>query len=163
MRRFNPRGIAALAAAGLGLLGLIALAQEDQPSGGAGVFPRGELVIETASGRLRLDVEIARTSEQRSRGLMFRTSLEADSGMIFLYDSPRDVSMWMKDTILSLDMVFIAEDGRVTRIVANTTPMSEASIPSRGPVRAVLELLAGAAKRLAIKPGDHVRLDAFTG
>ena len=94
---------------------------------------------------------------------MFRTSLGADSGMIFLYDSPREIAMWMKNTILSLDMLFIAEAGRITRIVANTTPMSEATIASRGPVRAVLELLAGAAQRLAIKPGDRVRLDAFKG
>lgn len=168
MKRIGTGGIAALAIVGLALLGLFALTQEDKAqeggiSGAADAFPRGELVIETASGPLRLDVEIARTREQRSRGLMFRTSFEADSGMIFLYDSPREVSMWMKNTILSLDMLFIAEDGRITRIVANTTPMSETTIPSRGPVLAVLELLAGAAKRLAIKPGDHIRLDGLTG
>ena len=163
MNRFRSGGIAALAVIGLALLGLIALAPQDKASGAADAFSRGELVIETASGPLRLDVEIARTSEQRSQGLMFRTSLEADSGMIFLYETPREVSMWMKNTILSLDLVFIAEGGRITRIVANTTPMSEATISSRGPVRAVLELLAGAAQRLAIKPGDRVRLDDFTG
>ena len=165
MKKLRPGGIAALAVVAIALLGLIVLAQEDKAPGNnqgdTQAFARGELVIETASGPLRLDVEIARTREQRSRGLMFRTSLEADSGMIFLYDYPRDVSMWMKNTILSLDMVFIAEDGRIARIVTNTAPMSEATIPSRGPVRAVLELPAGAAKRLAIKPGDLVRLDGF--
>ena len=163
MNRFSPRVIAALAITGLALLGLIALVQEDKASRAADAFPRGMLVIETASGTLHLDVEIARTREQHSQGLTFRTSLDRDSGMIFIYDSPHEVSMWMKNTILSLDMAFIAEDGRITRIVANTTPMSEATIPSRGPVRAVLELLAGAAKRLAIKPGDHVRLDGLDG
>ncbi len=158
MRRFRLPVISVLA-----LLGLIMPVQEDKAAGGVSGFPRGELIIETASGPLHLEVEIARNREQRAQGLMFRTSLEANSGMIFIYDSPREISMWMKNTILSLDMVFIAEDGKITRIVANTTPMSEATIPSLGPVRAVLELLAGAAKRLAIKPGDHVRIDALTG
>ncbi len=159
MKRFRAGGIGTLAV--FVLFVTTALSLGNKASGDADDFPRGELVIETGSGPLRLDVEIARTREQRSRGLMFRTALEADSGMIFLYEKPREISMWMKNTILSLDMVFIAEDGRIARIVANTTPMSEATIPSRGPVRAVLELLAGAAKRLAIKPGDHVRLDDF--
>ena len=163
MKRIGAPGIAGLAAAVLVLLGLIVLAPGDKASGGGDVMPRGELVIETASGPLHLEVEVARTNKQRSQGLMFRTALDADSGMIFIYESPREISMWMKNTILSLDMVFIAEDGRVTRIVANTTPMSEAKIPSRGPVRAVLELLAGTAKRLAIKPGDRVRLDDLAG
>ena len=163
MKPYRWAAIAASAVVGFALLGLIVLAPQDRASGAADQFSRGELVIETASGQLRLDVEIAQTQQQRSRGLMFRTSLEADSGMIFIYESPREITMWMKNTILSLDMVFIAEDGRITRIVANTTPMSEATISSRGPVRAVLELLAGAAQRLAIKPGDRVRLDDFTG
>ena len=145
------------------LLGLIFIFQEDHAGAGVSDFPRGELIIETESGRLRLEVEIARNSEQRAQGLMFRTSMAENSGMIFIYESPRVISMWMKNTILSLDMVFIAEDGKITRIVANTIPMSEATISSLGPVRAVLELLAGAAKRLAIKPGDHVRYDAFSG
>jgi uncharacterized membrane protein (UPF0127 family) len=163
MKPYRWAAIAASAVVGFALLGLIVLAPQDRASGAADEFFRSELVIETASGPLRLDVEIAETQQQRSRGLMFRTSLEADSGMIFLYESPREITMWMKNTILSLDVVFIAEDGRITRIVANTTPMSEATISSRGPVRAVLELLAGAAQRLAIKPGDRVRLADFTG
>ena len=162
MKKLRPGGIAALAVVAIALLGLIVLAQEDKAPGNnqgdTQAFARGELVIETASGPLRLDVEIARTNGQRSRGLMFRTSLDRNSGMIFLYDGPREISMWMKNTILSLDMVFIGEDGRIKRIVANTTPMSEATISSRGPVIAVLELLAGAAKRLAIKPGDQIEL-----
>ena len=161
MKRLRAGGIGILAAASLVLFATGAFYLENRASGAADDFPRGELVIETASGPLRLHVEIARTREQRSRGLMFRTTLKADSGMIFLYENPREISMWMKNTILSLDMLFIAEDGRITRIVANTSPMSEATIPSRGPVRAVLELLAGAAERLAIEPGDHVRLDDF--
>ena len=159
MKKLRPGGIAVLAVIGIALLGLIALAQEGKTPEDTQVFSRGELVIETASGPLRLDVEIARTDKQHSQGLMFRTSLDQNSGMIFIYDSPRRISMWMKNTILSLDMIFIGEDGRIKRIVANTTPMSEATISSRGPVSAVLELLAGAAKRLAIKPGDQIGLN----
>ena len=159
MKKLRPGGIAVLAVIGIALLGLIALAQEGNTPEDTQVFSRGELVIETASGPLRLDVEIARTDKQHSQGLMFRTSLDQNSGMIFIYDSPRRISMWMKNTILSLDMIFIGEDGRIKRIVANTTPMSEATISSRGPVSAVLELLAGAAKRLAIKPGDQIGLN----
>jgi uncharacterized membrane protein (UPF0127 family) len=167
MKKLRPRAIAALAVVAVALLGLLALAQEDKApvvkQGNAQAFARSELIIETSSGPLRLDVEIAKTNQQRSQGLMFRTSLERNSGMIFLYDSPREISMWMKNTILSLDMLFIGEDGRIKRIVANTTPMSEATISSRGPVSAVLELSAGAAKRLAIKPGDRVGLDGLDG
>ena len=136
MKKLRPGGIAVLAVIGIALLGLIALAQEGKTPEDTQVFSRGELVIETASGPLRLDVEIARTDKQHSQGLMFRTSLDQNSGMIF-----------------------IGEDGRIKRIVANTTPMSEATISSRGPVSAVLELLAGAAKRLAIKPGDQIGLN----
>ena len=121
-------------------------------------FPRAELAVATAAGELRLDVEVARTPVQRAQGLMFRTALAPDAGMLFLYDPPNQVVMWMHNTILSLDILFIAADGRVARIVANTTPMSETIIESREPVSAVLELLAGSARRLGIRPGDRVEL-----
>lgn len=168
MDAFKKKGTLAAVVVALSLIGLLVLtqvdvAQENDASTAGSAFPRGELVIETAAGLLRLDVEIARSREQRAQGLMFRTALKTDSGMIFFYDPPSDISMWMKNTILSLDMIFIAQNGRITRIVANTTPMSVATISSRGAIRAVLELNAGAAKRLAIKPGDYVRLDDFSG
>lgn len=126
-------------------------------------FSRAELVIATAAGEaLRFDIEVARTPAQRSQGLMFRTAMAPDAGMLFIYDPPKQMAMWMRNTILSLDMLFIAADGRIARIVANTTPMSEATIESPGPVSAVLELVAGSAKRLGIRPGDRVDLSAFT-
>ncbi len=132
-------------------------------SGGEAVeFTRAEVLITTAGGEeLRFDVEVARTPAQRAQGLMFRTALAPDAGMLFIYDPPSEVSMWMRNTILSLDMLFIAADGRITRIAANTTPMSEATIESRGPVSAVLELLAGSAKRLGIRPGNRIDLTPF--
>lgn len=124
-------------------------------------FRKASLVVATAADVLALEIEVARTSDQRSQGLMFRTELAPDAGMLFIYDSPGTISMWMKNTILSLDMLFIAGDGRITRIVANTIPMSETIIGSRDTARAVLELNAGAARRLGIKTGDRIDLTPF--
>jgi uncharacterized membrane protein (UPF0127 family) len=124
-------------------------------------FPKASLVIATGAGDVALNIEIARSAEQRGQGLMFRTAMAPDAGMLFIYQTTGTINMWMKNTILSLDMLFIAGDGRITRIVAHTTPMSEAVIGSRGAVRAILELNAGAARKLGIKTGDHVDLAAF--
>ena len=164
----RPRRPAAMAAVLLALaaLGLsVVMGDGGAPPASGGEtekFPRAELRIATAAGdELRFDVEVARTSAQRAQGLMFRTALAPDAGMLFIYDPPREMAMWMRNTILSLDMLFIAADGRITRIVANTTPMSEATIESRGPVGAVLELVAGSAKRLGIRSGDRIDLTPF--
>jgi uncharacterized membrane protein (UPF0127 family) len=124
-------------------------------------FPKASLVIATAAGDVALNVEVARDAGQRSQGLMYRTAMAPDAGMLFIYEASGPISMWMKNTILSLDMLFIAGDGRITRIVRHTSPMSEAVIGSRGAVRAVLELNAGAAKKMGIKTGDHVNLAPF--
>ncbi len=124
-------------------------------------FGRGEVTIETRGGARRFTVEIARSPEQRARGLMFRTELDRNSGMLFVFDQPGIVRMWMKNTLIPLDMLFIAEDGRISRIAARTTPLSEKTIASGGPVRAVLELPAGTAARLGIAEGDRVLSDAF--
>ena len=156
MKPYRWAAIAASAVVGFALLGLIVLAPQDRASGAADEFSRGELVIETASGPLRLDVEIAETQQQRSRGLMFRTSLEADSWMIFLYESPREITMWMKNTYVPLDMLFIAADGRILNIARDTAPLDLTPIPSAGPVRGVLEIRAGTAIKLGIKAGDRV-------
>ena len=156
MNRYRPRVIAALAITGLALLGLIALVQQDKTSQAADAMPRGRLVIETASGTLHLDVEIARTREQRSQGLMFRTSLDRDSGMIFIYDSPREVSMWMKNTYMPLDMLFIRADGSIANIETNTEPLSLESISASEPLNFVLELNAGVTERLRIDTQSRV-------
>ena len=162
-RRFACLAAALLALAALGLTVVMQDSAAPLASATKTVeFPRAELVVATTNGELRLDVEIARTLEQRAKGLMYRTSLAPDGGMLFIYGPPpREVTMWMRNTILSLDMLFIAADGRVARIVANTTPMSEATIESREPVAAVLELLAGSARRLGIRPGDRIDLTPF--
>ena len=124
-------------------------------------FQRAELFIDTAGGERRFDVEVARTLAQRARGLMFRSELAADAGLLFVFETDGEVAMWMKNTIIPLDILFVAADGRITRIAANATPLSETIIASGAPVRAVLEVPAGTASRLGIKPGDRVRSDAI--
>ena len=101
-------------------------------------------------------VEVAATPRQQARGLMFRTTMGADEGMIFPMNPPRDAAFWMKNTVMPLDIIYIGVDGRISNIAANTTPYSEAPIPSVGPVKAVLELNAGRAAQLGIVPGDRV-------
>jgi uncharacterized membrane protein (UPF0127 family) len=114
------------------------------------------LIIHSASGDHRFNVEVASTPEQQERGLMFRTSLAADRGMIFPYDPPREASFWMKNTLNPLDMDFIDAAGRVARVAANATPMSLDPIASGVPVSGVLELRGGRAAELGIKEGDTV-------
>ena len=120
-------------------------------------FARAELFIDTAAGTHRFVVEVARTPAQRVRGLMFRTALAADAGMLFVMETEGEAAIWMKNTFVPLDILFIAADGRITRIAADTTPLSTRIISSAGPVRALLEVLAGTARRLGIEPGDRVR------
>jgi uncharacterized membrane protein (UPF0127 family) len=128
------------------------------------VFERGELLIETASGQsYRFDVEIAATSEQRGQGLMFRESMAEDSGMLFIYAAEQPIRMWMRNTLIPLDMLFIARDGHIVNIAERTEPLSEAVIASVEPALGVVELNAGTAHRLGIRPGDRVRHPAFAG
>ena len=126
-------------------------------------FERSDLVVETAGGPVRFSVEVARTNEQRMQGLMFRDRLAADAGMLFVYEHERDIDMWMRNTVIPLDMLFIGRDGRITRIVQRTIPLSSATIGSDGPARAVLELNGGTAAQLGIKPGDRVRSRELDG
>jgi len=123
-----------------------------------------ELTIETAGGAAhRFAVEIARTPAERSQGLMFRERLAADAGMLFFYTQDQPVSMWMKNTLIPLDMLFIRRDGRISKIAERTVPLSEAVIASDGAVAAVLEVNGGTAARLGLRPGDRVRYAAFGG
>ncbi len=117
---------------------------------------RGVLVIETASGSHEYSVEIAGTNAERAKGLMFRRFLPKNSGMIFLYDKPQVIGMWMRNTYIPLDMVFIAADGTVHRVATHTDPFSTKIVSSEGAVTAVLELNAGEAERIELKPGDCV-------
>lgn len=120
-------------------------------------LPKEPLVIVTRDGtRHDFMVEMALTPEQQTVGLMFRPSVPADGGMLFDWGQPRESAMWMRNTITSLDMVFINADGTIRRIVERTVPLSLATIDSRGPVRATLELAAGTAQRLGLRVGDRV-------
>lgn len=114
------------------------------------------LVLKTESGDHSYTVEIADTDRERATGLMFRGSLPEKSGMIFLYDPPQRVGMWMRNTYIPLDMVFITAEGTVHRVEADTEPFSTDLIRSGGEVAAVLELNAGQAAKIGVKPGDRV-------
>jgi uncharacterized membrane protein (UPF0127 family) len=117
---------------------------------------RQSLEIATAGGTRTFSVELAKTRPELDRGLMYRRSLPAGRGMLFDFGSVQPIAMWMKNTYVSLDMIFIRSDGTIARIAENTTPLSEQIIPSGAPVKAVLEVVAGTAKRLGIAPGDRV-------
>ncbi|MCC7283565.1 MAG: DUF192 domain-containing protein [Acetobacteraceae bacterium] len=125
-------------------------------------LPTEPLLIETTRGAShRFRVEMALSPDQQMIGLMFRPSVPPDGGMLFDWGSPRDSAMWMRNTITSLDMLFIRADGRIHRIAERTVPQSLNTIESRGPVRATLELAAGTSARLDIRPGDLVRQRIF--
>jgi uncharacterized protein len=119
------------------------------------------LTIVTASGRHAFKVEVMRTDAERERGLMFRKFLPADRGMLFDFKKVEPVMMWMKNTYLPLDMVFIGPDGRVVSTAENAEPLSERIIPSGGPVLGVLELNAGTVGRDGVKAGDRVENPMF--
>lgn len=120
------------------------------------------LWIVASSGReVPIDVEIADEPAKKALGLMFRTELADGRGMLFPYEEARELSMWMHNTYIPLDMLFIRSDGVIHRIEAQAEPMSDRVITSDGPVSAVLELAGGAAERLGIKAGDRVRYPLF--
>ena len=127
------------------------------PAGRAESGPLELLTIETGAGVHAIQVEVARTPEERSIGLMHRTELAPDRGMLFDYGATRQATMWMKNTLISLDMFFAESDGRIVTIAERTTPLSEKRIHSGQPVRFVLEMIGGSAQRLGIAPGDRLR------
>ena len=125
-------------------------------SGGRADAAVDDLTITTTSGPHHFAVEVMRTRDELERGLMFRREMAPDHGMLFDFGSPQPVTMWMKNTYLPLDMVFIASDGRIVSVKRDAEPLSEKTIPSGGNVLGVLELDAGTAKRIGLKPGDLV-------
>lgn len=124
-------------------------------------FPAGELSIESGGRTHPFKVWIAATEPRRNQGLMYVKSLPAARGMLFLFEAPQVASFWMKNTLIPLDLLFIATDGRIIRVVENATPLSEATINSMGVVLGVLELAGGTSHRLGLKAGDRVRYPAF--
>jgi uncharacterized protein len=121
------------------------------------------LVIVSGDERHEFMVELAATPAERSRGLMYRRSMPTDHGMLFDFERDEMVSMWMRNTYISLDMLFIRADGTIVRIAEHTEPLSERTISSGEPVRSVLELNAGTSSRLGIEAGDRVEHDLFSG
>ena len=119
------------------------------------------LVIITSTGEHTFEVDIAASRAEQTRGLMFRRSLTPAYGMLFVYPKAQYVSMWMRNTYVSLDMIFIRADGRVHRIESATEPLSERIIESGERVSAVLEVVAGAARNIKLKAGDQVRHSHF--
>ncbi len=125
-------------------------------------LPVEPLQIVTHDGRVhRFRVEIADTYASRERGLMFRKSLGPDAGMLFDFKTEQPVAFWMKNTLIPLDMVFIDARGTVVNVAANAKPMSEANIPSDGPVLGVLEIRGGRAAEIGVQAGDKVRERIF--
>ncbi|MDO1558670.1 DUF192 domain-containing protein [Brevundimonas sp. 2R-24] len=152
VRQRLPAVVAALA--------LAACAQASSPDGPAGQTLE-PLTIRTASGVHAFQVEIADDEAERSRGLMFRPPLEDDRGMLFQFPDSQERSFWMHNTPSSLDIIYIAADGRIVSIARNTTPNSDAPIPSYGPARGVLEIRAGRAAEIGAQPGDRVEHPFF--
>ena len=147
----TPRRLAALAAGLLALgFGAAASAQTFEP-----------LTIRSATGRHAFQVEVARTDADRSQGLMYRRTLAPDRGMLFDFGKVEFVSMWMQNTYVSLDMLFIRPDGSVANVATDTEPLSTRTVSSSEPVVGVLEVVAGTAKRLGIKAGDQVEHPMF--
>jgi uncharacterized membrane protein (UPF0127 family) len=145
-----------------GALVVVAIATAGSPVQAADVaFDKAPLAIKTRDGKTHgFTVELALTSDQRAQGLMFRREMPADHGMLFDFAQTRQVMMWMKNTFLPLDMLFVSKDGKVETVHENAVPQSEAIIDSRVPVAYVIELNAGTAKRLAITPGARVDIPA---
>jgi uncharacterized membrane protein (UPF0127 family) len=137
------------------LLGFLLAAGPARPAG----LPTLEIASKT--GVHVFAVEIVDTEAQRAKGLMFRKELPDGEGMLFDFQREQEVSFWMKNTYIPLDMIFIRGDGRILRIAENTEPLSTRIIPSGGPVRAVLEVIGGTARKFGIAPGDRVAFPIF--
>lgn len=117
-------------------------------------FPRARVEIASGDSRHEFDVWIADTPRRHAQGLMFVRRLDPRRGMLFLYDQPHYASYWMKNTYVSLDILFFGADGRIVNIIENTVPLSTDPLLSIGSVSMVLELAAGTTARLGIRPGD---------
>jgi uncharacterized membrane protein (UPF0127 family) len=119
------------------------------------------IVTQGGGARHAFSVEVARNDADRAQGLMFRRSMPAERGMLFDFGKVQPISMWMQNTYIPLDMLFIRSDGTIARVAENAEPLSTRSIPSGEPVLAVLELNGGTARRLGIKAGDRVEHPLF--
>jgi uncharacterized membrane protein (UPF0127 family) len=139
---------------------LFALSFLSQPARSAG---QQTLEIASKSGVHVFSVEVVDNDADRAKGLMYRKELPEGRGMLFDFQRDQEVSFWMQNTYIPLDMIFIRGDGRILRIEENTEPLSTRLIPSRGAVRAVLEVIGGTSRKLGIAPGDQVASPIFRG
>ncbi|MBL6852438.1 MAG: DUF192 domain-containing protein [Alphaproteobacteria bacterium] len=147
-------------AVGVLFVGLL-LALSPAAAVGAKPLPAENIVIDTAKGPRAFRVEVAADDASRERGLMQRAHLAANGGMLFDFRKQVMTAFWMKDTPLSLDILFVRADGTISTIAANAVPFSTAEIVSAEPIRAVIEINGGLARKLGIVPGDRVRASIF--
>lgn len=155
------QGLALAVLSALALAGPLVRPAHAQAASSAAESQLETLEIQTASGPHRFSVEVMRDDAQRARGLMFRRFMPADRGMLFDFRREEPISMWMKNTFISLDMIFTDRSGRIVSIAEDTEPLSERIIASGAPAYAVLEVNAGTARRLGLKVGDHLRHGIF--
>jgi uncharacterized membrane protein (UPF0127 family) len=160
---FGRRGLAALTLALVTAVAAPAAAALHSPecdtgrAGQAIIQPLQPLTLVTRKGRFRFQVENADSYDARETGLMCRTSLAPDRGMLFDFGGPTDgIAFWMRNTLIPLDIVFIRPDGRVLSIARNARPLDENTLPAGGTIRGVLEIAGGRAARIGLKPGDRV-------
>ena len=152
----RPRGFGRMMSLGAVIAILVALCAN--PAAAASFQP---LEIATKSGVQVFSVEMATTEEEKQTGLMYRKELADGKGMLFDFSPEQQISMWMKNTYIPLDMIFIRADGRILRIAENTEPLSTRIISSGGLARGVLEVIAGTAQKYGIQPGDRVAHPLF--
>lgn len=124
-------------------------------------FPRDSLSIKTAETEYKFDIELALDDNHRQYGLMYRDHLPEMSGMLFIYDRARNIAMWMKNTFIPLDIVFIDEAGKIINIAKSAKPRDLSQIPSKGPAKAALELNGGLTDKLGINVGDEILYPTF--
>lgn len=134
-----------------------------RPAEAQSKLPVETITIDTKSGPHSFTMEIAADDESRERGLMYRTAMAPDAGMLFDFHTPQMVAFWMENTVLPLDMLFVRADGTIARIKANATPYSRENIPSGEPVQLVIELNAGRAAALGIVEGARVQAPQLAG
>ena len=135
-----------------------AVAQDAEPTAAQPTLKQDRLAVVGQDGtRHDFTVELARTPRQQEVGLMFRTSIPAGGGMLFVWPEPQQSAMWMKHCPVPEDMVFIGADNRIMHIAEDTVPYSLANVDSHGPAKATLELQGGITAKLGIRVGDLVR------
>ena len=140
---------------------VLALVLAAIPARALETFGTSELTIQTANGPQIFAIELALSDAQMEQGLMFRRSLAPNAGMLFDFKVPTSVTMWMKNTFIPLDMLFLDEAGRISDIHERAVPLSTDIIASKAPARYVIELNGGTAARLGIKSGDQATSPAI--